>query len=270
MKARWLQVLVTGSLLFVAFDTALRLTGDNSFVPVVTILGSFVVPVTMTVYFYGHIRDRDISPPMLANAFIIGGAIGITAAAVLELSTLKTLSVPSLVAVGVIEESAKMIFPVAIFSMGRYRHEADGLLFGVASGMGFAALETISYGIGALIDSRGDIGALEQVLLLRGLLSPAGHAAWTGLVCSVLWRQREKERRVVINPAVFGFFLLAISLHFAWNVVSMLNLPALLSSAGLFVVAAVSLGLLIARYREARRNLPEPAATSQFAGSGQL
>jgi len=270
MKARWLQVLVTGSFLFVVLDIALRLTADNSFVPVVVILGAFIVPVTMTVYFYGHIRDRDIPPPMLANAFIIGGAIGITAAAILELSTLKTLSVPSLVAVGVIEESAKLIFPVAIFIMGKYRHEADGLLFGVAVGMGFAALETVSYGMGALMDSKGDIGALEQVLLLRGLLSPAGHAAWTGLVCSVLWRERANAGRAVINLAVFGFFVLAISLHFAWDAVSMLNLPALLGSGGLFVVAAVSLGLLIARYREARRNLPEPAVTSQFAGPSQL
>jgi hypothetical protein len=31
--------------------------------------------------------------------------------------------------------------------------------------------------------SGGNVGAAEQTLFIRGLLSPAGHAAWTGLTC---------------------------------------------------------------------------------------
>ncbi len=258
MRSRWLQVLFLGSLLFIALDIILRTTGITTLIPFVVILGSFIVPVTMTVYFYGHIRDRDISPPLLTTAFIVGGALGVTAAAFLEFNTLRTLNAGALVGVGFIEESAKLIFPVAMYALGRYRHEADGLLFGVAAGMGFAALETISYGISALTQSQGNIGSLEQVLLLRGLLSPAGHAAWTGIVCSVLWREREKVGHAVINLAVIGFFLLAVVLHFSWDFVNMANIPVLLAGIGMLVVAVISLGVLIARYREARRNLPEP------------
>ncbi len=66
--------------------------------------------------------------------------------------------------------------------------DADGLVIGVAVGMGFAALETMGYAFVALIASRGDIGAVEQMLLLRGVLSPAGHMAWTGLACAALWQ----------------------------------------------------------------------------------
>jgi len=62
----------------------------------------------------------------------------------------------------------------------------------IAAGMGFAALETMGYGLVSFMQSRGDILILQQVLLIRGLLSPAGHAAWTGFVCAVLWRERER------------------------------------------------------------------------------
>lgn len=270
MKNRWLQVLISGLLLFIGLDAALRITGYPTLIPAVTILGSFLVPVTMTVFFYGHIRDRDISPPLLSTAFVIGGALGVTAAAILEFNTLRTLDIFTLAGVAVIEESAKLIFPLAMFAVGKYRHEADGLLFGVAAGMGFAALETISYGMGALVDTGGSVSALEQVLLLRGLLSPAGHAAWTGLACSVLWRERERVGRAAYNSSVILTFLLVIILHFAWNLFSLWDTSPLLSSVGFFSVAALSLGLLLARYREARRNLPEqliaPQAGSPSAG----
>ncbi len=257
MKYRWLQVLIVGVVLFIASDLILRTTGNPSFSPIIILLGAFIIPVTLTVYFYGHIRDRDISPPLLANSFIFGGAIGLAAAAFLEFSTLESLNIGSLVAVGFIEESAKLIFPLVMYAMWRYRHEADGLLFGVAVGMGFAALETTGYGLTALAQSQGDIGSVEQVLLMRGLLSPAGHTAWTGLVCSVIWRERERTGHVAFNLKVIGFFLLAVLLHFGWDLTNTLNIPAPAAWAGLFAVAAASLLLLISRYQEARRFLPQ-------------
>jgi len=54
-----------------------------------------------------------------------------------------------------------LAFPIAMFVNWRYRHEADGLLFGVAVGMGFAALETMGYALVSFVQSGGD---LVQVL----------------------------------------------------------------------------------------------------------
>jgi RsiW-degrading membrane proteinase PrsW (M82 family) len=120
---------------------------------------------------------RDISQPLLTTAFLVGGMLGLAAAGLLEYGTLQNMSILGLFGVGLIEESAKLIFPIAMYIGWRYKHEADGLLFGVASGMGFAALETMGYALVSLIQSGGNIIVLEQVLFLRGLLSPAGHAA---------------------------------------------------------------------------------------------
>ena len=45
----------------------------------------------------------------------------------------------------------------------------------------------MGYAFVTLIASGGNVNAVEQTLLIRGLLSPAGHMAWTGLACGALW-----------------------------------------------------------------------------------
>jgi len=163
-----------------------------------------------------------------------------------------------LLMVGLVEESAKLIFPMVQYTRWKYRSEADGLLFGVAAGMGFAALETMGYGLVTLIQSGGNVGALEQVLLIRGLLSPAGHAAWTGFVCAVMWRERGSKGRGLFSLPVIGAFILAILLHTLWDTVNSLGGT---TAGGLIIVilgnvaiAAISLTLLIRRMREASKS----------------
>ncbi|MHC4184167.1 MAG: PrsW family intramembrane metalloprotease, partial [Planctomycetota bacterium] len=219
----------------------------------------FVVPVAFVTYFYEHVRHRDISLPVLTSSFIVGGVLGLIAAGILEYRTLQGLGILGLFGVGLIEESVKLIFPVIMYLGWRYRHEADGLLFGIAAGMGFAALETMGYGLVSFIQSRGDISILQQVLLIRGFLSPAGHAAWTGFVCAVLWREREKKGHIVVNFAVVGAFILAIVLHSFWNIVNGLGGQTVIlfsvQIVGGIAIAVVSLTLVIRRYREARNSL---------------
>ena len=255
----WLQILVVGILLFIATEQALRITGNPNYFPTVILLGAFVVPVAFVVYFYEHVKHREISVPLLATCFIVGGVLGLIAAGVLEYGTLRGLGILGLFGVGLIEESVKLIFPIIMYLGWRYRHEADGLLFGIAAGMGFAALETMGYGLVTFIRSQGDINILQQVLLVRGFLSPAGHAAWTGFVCAVLWRERERTGHIAINWSVVGAFILAIVLHALWNIVNSIGGPTatqfIIAMVGSIIIAAVSLVLVIRRYREAKKSL---------------
>lgn len=170
----WLQILVFGLLLFIGAEETLRITRNPNFFPTVVLLGSFVVPTAFIVYFYDHVRHRDISPSLLTTSFVVGGVLGVIVAGFLEYGTLSTLSIPALFGVGLIEESVKLIFPLMMYIGWRYRHEADGLLFGIAAGMGFAALETMGYGLVSFIQSKGDFAVLQQVLLIRGFLSRPG------------------------------------------------------------------------------------------------
>jgi protease PrsW len=253
----WLQIVVVGGGLFFGAEQALKYTSDPNFFPTVILLGALVIPVAFVSFFYSQERRLDLrahpdSPLMqVARCFVVGGAIGVIVAGTLEYATLVKLSVGALLAVALIEEAAKLILPVVVYIRAGYRSEIDGILFGITSGMGFAALETMGYGLVALIQSQGNVGVLEEVLLIRGLLSPAGHAAWTGLVCATLWRRREQTGRV-FHPAVIGTFAIAVVLHFAWDLVSSTNIVAI-TYAGYVVVGGISITLLILRMREARK-----------------
>jgi protease PrsW len=103
---------------------------------------------------------------------------------------------------------------VLIFS--RNRSPRAGVIIGVASGMGFATLETMGYAFGALLSS-GSLAALEQTVLLRALLSPAGHVAWTGVTVAALWSipGAPQKGRAIARAA--GVFLAAVLLHAAWD-----------------------------------------------------
>jgi RsiW-degrading membrane proteinase PrsW (M82 family) len=259
----WLQILVVGIILFIASEQALRITKNPNFFPTVILLGAMVVPITFVVYFYEHVKHQEISQPLLTSIFIVGGAIGIIAAGFIEYGLLRTLNIGSLFGVAIIEECVKLIFPLVLYARRQYRHEADGLLFGISVGMGFAALETMGYGLISLLQSLGDINVLEQVLLVRGFLSPASHAAWTGFVCAVLWRERERKGRTNINWKVIGALLLAISLHAVWNIINSIgaqtNANFVLRIIGNVFVAGISLTMVILRYREAIKVSPRRA-----------
>ncbi len=257
-RLSWLWVLIVGAGAFVGL-VALVNSGNDALIGAMIVIGSAVVPVAMVTYIGGHERRLDIGrhrlipPGSIVWTFLVGGAIGVVTAGLVEFVVLRQLNVPQLFVVGLIEEAAKLVVPVFIFLQGRYRSETDGLLFGIASGMGFAMLETIGYGLTAFTQSGGDVTTVEQTLLLRGLLSPAGHAAWTGMVCAVLWRQRDRAGRPVFNPAVASAFVAAIVLHALWDISGMSNVPPSATVAGYVVIGGASLALLVWHIRHAGR-----------------
>jgi RsiW-degrading membrane proteinase PrsW (M82 family) len=120
--------------------------------------------------------------------------------------------------------------------------------------MGFAALETIGYGFAAAQGS-GGIGPVDATLIARGLLSPAGHGAWTGLVCAVLWREREKLGRRVINLPVFAAFTAAVLFHAFWDIFNSQTGPTFFQTVGIElgsgIIALASLALLFHMVNEA-------------------
>jgi RsiW-degrading membrane proteinase PrsW (M82 family) len=207
----WLRTLVGGAAIYALVTVAAENTQNIHLLPVVLVLGALLVPVTFVVYLFERLSVSPAILPTLAVCFWAGGSVGVAAAGFLEYQTLRDLGTLPMLAVGVIEESVKLAVPLWLLLRGRFRSPGTGLLVGVASGMGFAALETMGYGLVALIQSRGQIGPAEEVLLIRGLISPLGHAAWTGLVCAALWR-RPRSWRIVAAA-----FVTAVALHALWD-----------------------------------------------------
>lgn len=240
----WLPVLVVGVALFVLTERTLTGTHNVNLVPSVLLLGALVLPATFLVYLYGRGVVPGVPLPVLALSGFVGGVVGTVVAGFLEYDTLRDLGVLPMLGVGLIEESAKLAVCGVVLLVTPYRSRADGLLVGVAVGTGFAVLETMGYGFTQLIRSGGNISAVEELLLLRGVLSPAGHAAWTGLAATALWHASAGRWRPRALTLLAATFVLVVVLHGLWDSFGSIPVYA--------VLGLVSLGLLLAVARADR------------------
>jgi RsiW-degrading membrane proteinase PrsW (M82 family) len=257
LRRRWLQILLSGFVLLFLVERTLIATSNPNYVPSVILLGAFLVPITFVTYLDARLPNWNVSLPALAVCFLWGGVLGTVVAGTLEYDVARAFGFLPKLAIGLIEESAKLIVPLGFYFFGRYRSEAAGIVLGVATAAGFAALETMGYGFVSLLTSRGNLGVLDEVLLVRGLSSPAGHMSWTGLVCAVLWRERLKAGHATLNWRVVGAFLTAVVLHALWDAFASVGSASFVEFLGLMflslMVALVSLVVLIRRVREASR-----------------
>jgi protease PrsW len=257
LRRRWLQIFASGLVLLYLVERTLVATADLNYVPSVILLGAFLVPITFVTYLYERLPNWDIPLPAVAVCFLWGGVLGTVVAGTLEYDVARALGFRPKLAIGLIEESAKLMVPLIFYFLGRYRSEAAGIVLGVATAAGFAGLETMDYGFVSLLASRGNLGVLDEVLLVRGLTSPAGHMAWTGLVCAVLWRERIKAGHAILNLRITGAFLTALVLLALWDTFASVRSATFVGFLSVelvsLLIALVSVILLIQRVREARR-----------------
>jgi RsiW-degrading membrane proteinase PrsW (M82 family) len=249
----WVGTLVVLLALYLLVLGAVADTGNPNLVPTLLLLGALVVPLTFVTFARGWSGPQPVPASTLGAALLFGGVIGVVVAGVLEYDTMRALGALPMAAVGLIEESAKLaVAAVLLFVLRRRARHSEtgslgvgaGIVLGVAVGTGFAVLETMGYGFVALIQSGGNVGAVEQTLFLRGVMSPAGHAAWTGLTCWGLWllATRPNARS---GAAFAGLLVLAIVLHTCWDSIG--------TTISYLVVAVLSIGLLLIGLRQARR-----------------
>ncbi|RAY16589.1 PrsW family intramembrane metalloprotease [Actinomadura craniellae] len=216
----WTGVFAGGLAMYLAVLATLVDTGNPNYLPSLILLGSVLIPATFLTFASGRSGQWQVPALTLGTAALFGGVVGTVVAGVVEYDTLRELGVLPALGIGLIEETAKLIVPVIMLmwaiKRGRPTRPADGLVIGVAVGMGFASLETMGYAFTALISSGGNVGDVETTLLLRGLLSPAGHMAWTALICGSLWSYAAAPalRTALTVPATY---LAAVVLHACWD-----------------------------------------------------
>lgn len=232
-----LTVLPLGVVAYVVVLNAMVSTRNPNLFPTLVLIGAITVPLSVLLLAYGGGRRPEGHGGLVALTAIAGGVIGTTSAALLEYSAMRSLQAAGLLTVGFIEEAVKLIVPVAVFLFARRHTPGLGVILGIASGMGFAVLETMGYGFSALLSSNGDVSLVDQTLLLRGLLSPAGHVAWTGLTVWALWRLGDRPRPRASIAAFVGAYLLAVVLHTVWDVSNNVVVH--------IVIAVASVGILV-------------------------
>ena len=240
VRLAWIPTLLFG---VVAYLIAMRVMVDTQnpiLFPTLLFIGAITVPasVLMLVYGLGHRVGQDAVLAVITA--VAGGIIGVISAGQLESLLLPSGPGASVTAtaigVAVIEETVKMIVPVAIFLLLRRRSPGLGVILGIAAGAGFAVLETMGYGFTVLLATNGSVAVVDQTLMLRALLAPASHVAWTGIVAAALWRTAEPQRQYRWAVLV-GAFVTAITLHAVWDATD--------STGVQFAVAAISLAVLV-------------------------
>jgi RsiW-degrading membrane proteinase PrsW (M82 family) len=240
-RLSWVGVLAAGAGAYMLELTLLTRTNNPNFFPSLLLLGSIVVPLAVLVFAASGGR-RVVAPVGWTTAVaVVGGVIGTLAAGFLEYDTLRGLSSGAMILVGLIEESAKLIIPAMVLVFLARQHPKAGVVIGVASGMGFATLETMGYGFTALLQ-QGSLSAVESTLQLRALLSPAGHVAWTGLTVAALWRIPLVARKIRALAVALATFVAAVLLHASWDGSNSLTVHVLVGT-----VSFVALLLVIHR-----------------------
>lgn len=237
----WPLTLVGGVLSYLALLIVMLATRDLALFPALLLVGALTVPLAVLLFALTG-RHGTLAPPaVVVVTVLVGGVVSITAAALLEGIARAVLGAASILLVGVIEESTKLLVPLVVLALGYRATRTAGPVIGVAAGTGFAVLETMGYGFAALLERGGGIGAVDATLLLRGVLAPAGHVAWTGVVCAALWFLRAGHRPGWGVVAALGAYLGAIVLHTAWDTVSSETVHViigLVSVGGLLTVTA--------------------------------
>lgn len=184
---------------------------------------SAVVPLAVVTFFKELEVTRRVSWGMVAGVMVLGGA----ASLLISLGLYTLLGVQEAGFAGVIEEPAKAAVLVALSAEPGKRHgRLTGLLLGVCVGAGFAIPETVAYAYGF-----GELAAPSTVtLLIRGLLSPFCHIAWTGALGGAIGAARGERGglEAIFASGLFWAILGGMVFsHCLWNLVGPITYAAL-------------------------------------------
>jgi RsiW-degrading membrane proteinase PrsW (M82 family) len=219
---RWALVMAVGLVLYEVTHEAVRATGNPRLLPAMVFFGTLVVPVTFLTFVWGRHQDHDVSPAIAVAVAAVGGCLSVAASAVLENAALAGNLLEArgqlpLLAIAVFEEGAKLLVTVVVLISVVPRTPLNGLLVGVATGTGFAILETLGYEFVAYVQTGGGMAAVGADLVTRSLYTPATHIAWAGMTgCAFGYAASRHWRPGPLLVSLMTFALVAI-LHTIWD-----------------------------------------------------
>lgn len=239
----FLRMLTCSVLLYVAFCFLRGFFNNDLLIPAQFVLGAIAVPVSVLCLFFELNILRNVSVYRVTRFVVVGGMISFLYTLVIYL--LKSRD-SSIFWAGPIEETGKLLAMIVIaegagrmrssqllgilglpfdllvgkgVAQGkRYKWMLNGLLFGAAVGVGFAAFETMGYAFVSLIQC-GE-GKMNEVIFQRGVLSPFAHVVWSAICGGALWSVRgdEWQWKNLFHLRLLLFLGLASILHGLWDV----------------------------------------------------
>ncbi|HEX8996013.1 MAG TPA: PrsW family glutamic-type intramembrane protease [Ktedonobacterales bacterium] len=291
-KHYW-KVLLVGLILLVIGEYLLNNVIGKPALLFVIPVASALAPVTFFIYCWDSDYLSDMPRWIPWGAFISGAILGFTLALVLEMVFVNGDSLGASMVIGLIEESSKALAVVFFLRSRKLRSEIDGVILGAAAGAGFATLETMLYAVTAYMggfQNGGGVAAVNQTLLLRGLLAIFGHVTWTAIIVGAVWRDRG-QRSFRLTFGVILAFAIAVVLHGLWDGIPVYG-TLIAALIGMWLIRfflreavareklgamappppPLALALLTYLFHPFRTPIPRPAAppAGAFSGSWQI
>ncbi len=224
--------------------------------PGLMVIGSFMVPLAMLVFFFELNTPRNISFFNIIKYFLVGGCASLVVTLLLfDFFSMELNKWLSATLIGVIEEVGKLaIVAFVIWRDKKAKYTLNGLLIGAAIGAGFAAFESAGYAFNSFLGNlfvSGTLGASYDAMIdnifLRALLAPGGHVIWaamSGYAVMLVKGESQLDMSFVSKKAFWKVFWIPIALHAVWDmpiVIGKSEIGALFSK-----IVMLLLGLVIA------------------------
>lgn len=212
------RTIVASLIIYALFVFAWNEFENPNLIPGMIMVGSFAVPIATLIFFLEVNVRRNVSLYQVIRLVFLGGIISLIAT--LFLSEIIDVFVGWLGAsvAGLAEEPAKLLAVASVAGLTKYRYRLNGLLFGAAVGAGFAAFESAGYALRLGFEEGSE--AMHTIIVVRGLLSPFAHIAWTAMIGSALWKVKGGQKfspSMLVDPGFVRVFLMATVLHMLWN-----------------------------------------------------
>jgi RsiW-degrading membrane proteinase PrsW (M82 family) len=252
---RWLH-LVLVSLLIGVVGAALYAATDNVTTLVTTVaIASALVALGFGIHLDGRLRMHQVvGPNDILFAFVVGGLVGQAIAQAERL--LPKHDTWSILAVGPIEEIAKLAVPVAMFAWGarRFRNPRAGLALVLASAAAFGVVETAIYAYRGTIDHQGE-AVLFGIAVFKPFIDPVIHMTITGLFAAVAWRAWHLRGGFSLTAPVLGTLLLTMAMHDAIDLAD----PVAKGFGALLITPVLLVAYYLLFKHFARRDVPPDA-----------
>lgn len=217
------------------------------------VIGAFVVPVTLLIFFFEVNVPRNISFASLLAAFFVGGTSSLFVTLILfQFFPTGGLGFLRAAMIGLIEETGKLII-VAIYIRRKKNcnYILNAMLYGAAVGAGFDAFESAGYGLVYGLMEAGSIGTVLSITNARALTAPGGHIVWaaiTGAAIMIVKKDRELTLDIFREKAFWMIYIWPIAMHAAWDMPININIgPFSLHHIILIVVAWIMIVVLLNR-----------------------
>lgn len=241
------RVLLGGVVALIALWALMTQSKVEIALPVFAVLFGALGPVTFLVYWRDRGIPRDLPGRHLLIAMGVGAGLGIVAPLLLYGAFAARVDrVPGAFLVALVDTLAIAVSAIYALRSGGPQRQRDGLLIGVAAGLGYTATQAITYGLivfhqtvtipavkGHTTPGRGHavaptavhqphvdlflagIANLYHVMAIQAQTQLLAGVIWAAILCAAIWRERGGHS-VTITPGLALTAALILALHTLW------------------------------------------------------